>query len=55
MNMLWLLRLRRLLQHPPSKQRVMLVIVVLVVCAALVGVEKIWGWPAGLTVNKVRR
>jgi hypothetical protein len=55
MNMLWLLRLRRLLQHPPSKQRVMLVIVVLVVCAALVGVEKIWGWPAWLTVNKVRR
>ncbi len=55
MNLMWLLRLRRLLQHPPSTQRVMLVLVVVVLCLALVGVEKLWGWPDWLTVNRVRR
>jgi hypothetical protein len=55
MNMMWLLRMRRLLQHPPSKQRVILVLVVLAFCVAIVGVEKLWGWPDWLTVNKVRR
>ncbi len=55
MNPLWLLRLVRLLRHPPSKSRVVLILVVLGIVAALYGIEHIWGWPDWLQVNRVPR
>lgn len=54
MNPLWLLRIKHLIQHPPSPQRIALIAAVLAICAVIVGVETIWGWPAWLTVNRIR-
>jgi len=51
MNMLWLLRMRRWVQHPPSKQRLILIAVVIGASIALVIYERLFGWPEWLTVN----
>ncbi len=55
MNPLLLLRLRRLLRHPPSKSRVLLLLAVLALVLALYGIESLWGWPDWLTPNRVPR
>jgi hypothetical protein len=55
MNPIWLLRMKRWVQHPPSLRRVLLVVGVVGVCLIIAGIESIWGWPDWLTVNKVRR
>jgi hypothetical protein len=55
MNPIWLLRMKRWVQHPPSLRRVILVVGVVAVCFAIAGVEAVWGWPDWLVVNKVRR
>jgi hypothetical protein len=55
MNPIWLLRMKRWVQHPPSMGRVMLVAGVVVICLVIAGAETVWGWPDWLTVNKVRR
>lgn len=49
-----MLRLAKLVRHPPSKSRQILVAVVLGVAALLWGIESIWGWPEWATVNKLR-
>jgi len=55
MNMLWLLRMVRLIKNPPSKERVYLVIGIVVVAALIILAETTWGWPDWLTVNgKIR-
>lgn len=40
MNPIWLLRMKRWAQHPPSRRRVYLVVGILVVCFALYGLEQ---------------
>ncbi|MDX2482762.1 MAG: hypothetical protein QNK42_03795 [Pseudodonghicola sp.] len=50
MNFFWLLRMRRWVQNPPSKQRVILVLVVIGICLALVAVERWIGWPDALSI-----
>ncbi len=39
MNPIWFLRMKRWAQHPPSRQRVYLVVGILVVCLAIYGLE----------------
>lgn len=55
MNMGWLLRLRRMAQHPPSPHRFKFLAFVLIVCILLFGYESLFGWPEWLTVNRGRR
>ena len=50
MNLLWLLRAARWLRVPPSAARLRLILMVLLLCLALVAIERIWGWPAWLTL-----
>lgn len=52
MNHLWLLRAVRWARNPPSLARVKLVLAVILVCLILFGIERIWGWPEFLTVDK---
>ncbi len=55
MNLTWLLRMANWVRHPPSPQRVKLVLGVIVVCVVLVGIEHFVGWPEALRVEKVGR
>jgi len=52
MNMMWLLRMKRWVQHPPSPQRLKLIAVVVALSLLLFGYEHFFGWPDWLTVNK---
>ena len=54
MNLHWLLRMKRWVQHPPSPAKIKLVLGVIILCFAIYGIEYVWGWPDWLTVNKVR-
>lgn len=47
----WLLRMSRWARHPPSAARVKLVVAVVVLCFALVIVERYLGWPDALTLE----
>lgn len=49
--MIWFVRMARWARHPPSPQRVKLVVIVILLCLALFAVERIWGWPDWLTPN----
>ena len=55
LNPHWLLRMSRWARQPPSPGRVALVLAVVALCAALYGIERIWGWPDWLTAERVRR
>jgi len=56
MNLLWLLRMRRWAQHPPSKQRLILIAVVVGASFGIYFFEYFFGWPEWLTVNtRIRR
>jgi hypothetical protein len=52
---MWLLRMKRWAQHPPSPRKVMLVLGVIAACLALVAVERFIGWPEALTVERTGR
>lgn len=45
MNPLHLLRMSRWARHPPSAQRVKLVLAVIAICALIVGAERLLGTP----------
>ncbi|MGY6635264.1 MAG: hypothetical protein ACXIU8_16205 [Alkalilacustris sp.] len=49
MNLFWLLRMRRWVQHPPSERMVWFVLGVIALCAVLFAIDRIWGWPEALT------
>lgn len=51
----WFLRMSRWARHPPSWGRVKLVVAVVAVCILIVVLERIFGWPEALTVNRVPR
>ncbi len=55
MNLLWLLRMKRWAQNPPSPKMRKLIVGVLLASLALYGYEQAFGWPEWLTVNKTRR
>jgi len=50
-NFFWLLRMRRWVQHPPSRGRVKLVLAVVAICLALYAIERWIGWPDALYVE----
>lgn len=49
----WLIRMSRWSRHPPPPWKVALVLAVVAACLALWGIEKLWGWPAWATVNRL--
>ena len=51
MNIHWLMRMRRWVQHPPSKRQMMIVGAVVALCLILVATEQLFGWPESLTPN----
>jgi hypothetical protein len=55
MNQTWLLRMMRWARNPPSARRVAIMLGVVAASLALAGIEKIWGWPEALTVERVNR
>lgn len=54
MNTTWLMRMARWVRHPPSPQRVKLVLAVVALCFVLYGVELFFGWPDALSVERIR-
>lgn len=53
MNTGWLLRMARWARRPPSEGRVLWVLIVVAICAALVAVEWLMGgWPEVLTPDR---
>lgn len=56
MNMIWLLRLRRLAQNPPSPKQLKLIAAVVLIAFLIFGFERLFGWPDWLTIDKgIRR
>ena len=51
MNMMWLMRMKRWAQHPPSPRRVKFILAVIAICLILVGYEYVFGWPEALTLE----
>ena len=51
MSLAWFLRMARWARRPPSAAHVRLVLAVLALCAAIVAVEHVWGWPEALTLE----
>jgi hypothetical protein len=41
----WLLRLAYWLRHPPSPQRVRIILVVIAICGIIAGIEALGLWP----------
>lgn len=54
MNPLWLIRMKRWVQNPPSPARIKLVAAIIGVCLLVFALERIFGWPAALTPNDLR-
>ncbi len=52
MNPVWLMRAKRLLQNPPSWQRVKLGLAIAAMCLAIYGFEQVFGWPEALTPQR---
>ncbi len=52
MNVFWLLKMKHLAQHPPSKKRIILVLGVIAFCVMIFAYERVFGWPEWLTVDK---
>jgi len=53
--MYWLLRMKRWAQNPPSLKMVKLGLAVILICVILVAIERIFGWPDALTVERIGR
>ncbi|MEX0969571.1 MAG: hypothetical protein WD046_03880 [Paracoccaceae bacterium] len=55
MNLIWLMRLKRWVQHPPSPRRAWLILAIIALCLLLVAIERWVGWPAFLTLEPAGR
>ncbi len=49
---MWMLRMKRWAQNPPSWGRVKFVLAIVAICLALVAVERVFGWPDWLTPDR---
>ena len=54
MNPIWLMRMKRLIQNPPSPRRIKFMFAIFAICMILVGIEQFIGWPEALTPNRLR-
>ena len=45
------LRMARWAKHPPSERRVKMIFGIVLVCLVLFAVERLFGWPAWLTMS----
>ncbi len=52
MNPIWLFRMKRWAQNPPSWRKVRFVLIIVLICLALFAVERIFGWPDWLTPDR---
>lgn len=50
-----LLRLSRLARNPPKGRRLIVILVVIALTLGLYGVERMFGWPEGLTPDQGTR
>lgn len=50
MNPIWLLRMKRWVQNPPSARKVWMVLGILALCLTLWAVERFIGWPDALSL-----
>ncbi len=55
MNLIWLLRMKRWVQNPPSKRRIYLVGGVVAFCLGIAIIERVFGWPEWLSLEQMRR
>lgn len=54
MNPVWFLRMAKWARNPPSAGRVKLVIAVIMLCLAIVALERLFGFPAWLVPQKLK-
>jgi hypothetical protein len=54
MDMRWFLRASQWARNPPSQKRVMMVFGIIAICAALYGVEKFFGMPDWMKIERIR-
>lgn len=54
MNPIWLIRMARWARNPPSAARVKLVLAAVVLCIAIVALERVFGFPAWLAPQKLK-
>lgn len=55
MNPMWLIRMKRWVQNPPSPARIRMIAAIVAICLLLVLVERTIGWPDALTPNNLRQ
>ncbi len=54
MNWNWLMRMSMWARRPPSATRVKYMLLIILGCLALWGIEQVFGWPEALTPNQIR-
>ena len=55
MNIVWLMRMKRWAQNPPSPRRVKFVFAIILVAAIIFGLEYAGYWPDWLTAERMGR
>lgn len=51
----WFLRMARWAHNPPSAKKVVAVLIVVALCLAILGIEKLGWWPDWATAERMRR
>ncbi len=54
MNPRWFMRMSKWARHPPSASRVKLALAVIAICAGLVLIEKLFGTPEWMQIERLR-
>ena len=55
MNPRWLFRMARWAHRPPGMRRVLLVLGIVMLCLAILGIERFIGWPDWMTIEPAGR
>jgi hypothetical protein len=55
MNPLWLVRMKRWVQNPPSPARIKFIVAIIGLCLVVFALERMFSWPDALTPNDLRR
>lgn len=53
--MMWLMRLRHWVDHPPSRQQMRMIVIVAALCFAVILIEWMGWWPDWAQVERVGR